>query len=81
MVVIKPNPFLWMVAVLSSQAAEARQAAGPAYVEPAVAVPRPVDHPFSGVVELDVDATDIAHRIFSVHQRIPVSGEGTMTLL
>jgi predicted metalloprotease with PDZ domain len=34
--------------------------------------PPPSDAPYPGTLQLSVDATDIAHRIFSVHEEIPV---------
>jgi predicted metalloprotease with PDZ domain len=33
----------------------------------------PGDEPYPGTLSLSVDATDIAHRIFSVHEEVPVS--------
>jgi predicted metalloprotease with PDZ domain len=42
----------------------------PEPLPPAIAAPRDVAYP--GVLTLDVDATDIERRIFSVRQRIPV---------
>ncbi len=38
------------------------------------------DAPFPGVVILDIDATDLSHRIFHVRERIPVQ-PGPLTLL
>jgi predicted metalloprotease with PDZ domain len=43
-------------------------------------IPAVVDKPWPGVVRLDVDATDLNHRIFSVHETIPVEGAGPLTL-
>jgi predicted metalloprotease with PDZ domain len=54
---------------------------GPVYSVPSPTIPSPVDHPFAGMIRLHVDATDIAHKIFTVHERIPVPRDGTMTLL
>lgn len=54
---------------------------GPTYVAPTPTVAPPVDHPFAGVMRVDVDATDVARRIFTVHQQIPVDGSGAVTLL
>jgi predicted metalloprotease with PDZ domain len=54
---------------------------GPVYVQPPRAVAPPVDHAFAGVVQLDVDATDVQHGIFTVRQRIPVQQTGAVTLL
>lgn len=61
--------------------AAAQLPGGPVYVEPRHAVPHPVDHPFEGVIELDVDATDVQRRIFRVRQRIPVVPGRMVTLL
>ena len=43
-------------------------------------IPAVVDRPWPGVVKLDVDATDLNRRIFSVHETIPVEGAGPLTL-
>ena len=59
----------------------AKSVGGPVYAEPPHAVARPIDRRFEGLVDLHVDATDVAHRIFSVRQRIPVVDGGAMTLL
>ena len=42
--------------------------------------PAPVDTPYPGTITLDVDATDLSHRIFRAKQRIPVQ-PGPLTLL
>jgi predicted metalloprotease with PDZ domain len=78
-----PHRFLAMLlaCALPALSATAQAAAGPVYVEPAQAVPHPIDHPFKGQIALHVDATDIQHRIFTVHQRIPVGPDGKVTLL
>lgn len=70
-----------MTPVLFCASAEAQSVSGPVYAEPLPAVARPVDHPFDGVIELHVDATDIQRGIFNVHQQIPVVNGGAMTLL
>ena len=44
------------------------------------AIPTPVDAPYPGIIELDVDATDLDHKIFKVRERIPVAS-GKVTLL
>ncbi|WP_260596909.1 peptidase M61 [Sphingomonas endolithica] len=41
----------------------------------------PADRPFRGTIALDVDARDVAHRVFVVHERVPVQRAGAMTLL
>jgi predicted metalloprotease with PDZ domain len=44
------------------------------------AVPTPQDVPYSGVISLEVDASDIERHIFNVHESIPVK-PGPLTLL
>ncbi|WP_236585610.1 M61 family peptidase [Dyella sp. EPa41] len=43
-------------------------------------VPAPQDIPFDGVLKINVDATDIAHRVFRVHEVVPAKA-GPLTLL
>ncbi|UGB37946.1 M61 family metallopeptidase [Frateuria soli] len=43
-------------------------------------VPPPRDVPFNGTIKINVDATDIAHRVFRVHETIPAQ-PGPLTLL
>ncbi|MGY3041083.1 putative metalloprotease with PDZ domain [Rhodanobacter sp. TND4EL1] len=43
-------------------------------------VPVPQDVPFQGTLKVNVDATDLAHRIFRVHEVIPAQ-PGPLTLL
>ncbi len=59
----------------------ARSDAGPRYLAAPARVPQPVDHAFAGVIEIEVDATDVPRRLFTVHQRIPVAGAAQVTLL
>lgn len=40
----------------------------------------PVDAPYPGTITLEVDATDLSHRVFQVRERIPVQS-GPLTLL
>ncbi len=42
--------------------------------------PEPLDRPYPGTVALSVEATDLVHRIYTVHERIPVKA-GDLTLL
>jgi predicted metalloprotease with PDZ domain len=42
--------------------------------------PPPLDTPYAGTIALDIDATDLSHRIFRVRERIPVQ-PGPLTLL
>ena len=44
-------------------------------------IPFPKDTPYPGTIALQVDATDLDHRIYNIHETIPVSGPGPMTLL
>jgi predicted metalloprotease with PDZ domain len=41
----------------------------------------PADRSFRGTIALDVDARDVAHRVFVIHERVPVQRAGAMTLL
>ncbi|NBW06852.1 MAG: M61 family peptidase [Caulobacteraceae bacterium] len=73
------------VAILSALASGAIQTAptpAPAATPYTTMAPIPavVDRPWPGVVKLDVDATDLNRRIFSVHETIPVEGAGPLTL-
>lgn len=43
-------------------------------------VPAPQDVPFNGTLKINVDATDIAHRVFRVHETVPAQA-GPLTLL
>lgn len=43
-------------------------------------VPAPVDEAYPGTIAIDVDATDLAQRIFKIRQTVPVKG-GALTLL
>ncbi|MDB5495350.1 MAG: putative protease with the C-terminal domain, partial [Phenylobacterium sp.] len=51
----------------------------PAAMPPPIAAPRDLAYP--GTLKLDVDATDLERRIFRIHETIPVTGPGPMTLL
>src|SRR6187431_3095275 len=52
-------------------------APAPGAVEP---IPEPQDRPFAGVIRLEVDATDLDHRVFQVRETIPVAAPGPTTL-
>ncbi|WP_033074230.1 M61 family metallopeptidase [Sphingopyxis sp. MWB1] len=49
-------------------------------VEPYV-IPLPADEPYPGLMQLRVDASDVARGIFRVRQTIPVAKAGKLTLL
>jgi len=53
----------------------------PQPAEPAPAIAPPRDTPYPGVLKLVVDATDLPHAIFKVHETVPVQGPGPITLL
>jgi len=36
-------------------------------------IPKPVDQPYPGVIQLDVDASNLDQKIFNVHEKIPVT--------
>jgi predicted metalloprotease with PDZ domain len=54
---------------------------GPTYVPVTSTIPAPADRPFAGHIELAVDATDAAQKVFRVHEVIPVQATGAVTLL
>ena len=43
-------------------------------------VPAPKNVPYPGTMKIDVDATDVAHRVFHVHETLPAT-EGSLTLM
>jgi len=47
---------------------------------PPIPAPQDVAYP-GGTIELDVDATDTAHGVFRVHERLPIAQAGPMILL
>jgi len=51
----------------------------PVPLPPAIQSPR--DIPYPGVIRLEVDATDLAHRVYHIRQTIPVASSGPMVLL
>jgi predicted metalloprotease with PDZ domain len=48
---------------------------------PTTPIAEPRDVPYPGVIHLSVDATDLHHAIFTVHETVPVPGAGPFTLL
>src|SRR5687768_7226119 len=64
-------PALCALSLLSSAQAQAA---------PASLAYAPVDAPYPGTITLEVDATDLSHRVFQVRERIPVQA-GPLTLL
>ncbi len=70
---------LLCVAIGHSVNAQLRSEPQPVSLPPAIDPPQDVNYP--GVMTLQVDATDVAHRIFRIRQSIPVRTAGPMTLL
>jgi predicted metalloprotease with PDZ domain len=70
---------LGLAAVLVAMGARAWGEPQPAPAPPPIPVPR--DIPYPGVIGLMVDATDLAHGIFAVREKLPVKGSGPLTLL
>ena len=69
------------LALLASGAGAAQTVGGLVQQIDRPAIPAPVDHPFAGTMAITVDARDVAHKLFAVEERIPLSGERTITLL
>ena len=69
-----------LAATLVLGATPAHASAGPQPVANQFTIPAPRDIAYPGTIRLHVDATDLAHRIFRVHETIPVSA-GPVTLL
>jgi predicted metalloprotease with PDZ domain len=57
------------------------QSPGPQPLPMPAPIPAPADRPYPGVIQLSVDATDIAHRIFRVRESIPLRDSGPVILL
>ena len=69
------------LSVLAAAGSVFAQSAGPQPLPmpPQIAAPR--DIPYPGAIRLAVDATDVEHRIFTVHETIPVRAGEPVTLL
>lgn len=68
------------VLILASGGASVAQVAAPALPITLPAIPAPEDVAWPGTLTLNVDATDLNHRVFKVRETIPVSQAGPMTL-
>ena len=62
-------------------AATAQVGVGPRQSPATAPIEPPRDKPFPGAITLAVDATDVAHRIYTIHETIPVRGGHALTLL
>ena len=57
-------------------------AAGAALADPECRpIPPPQDQPYPGTIRLHVDAADTNHRVFHVHEKLPVVGGEELVLL
>jgi predicted metalloprotease with PDZ domain len=45
------------------------------------AIPAPRDVPYPGAIRLEIDATDLDHRVFNVRETVPVASSGPLVLL
>jgi predicted metalloprotease with PDZ domain len=68
-------------AVLALSSPGLAQGVPPQPAPPTPPIAAPQDIPYPGVIKLSVDATDLSHAIFAVHETVPVSGAGPLTLL
>ncbi len=66
--------------LLASGGASFAQVAPPALPMALPPIPAPIDAAYPGTLTLAVDATDLNQRIFRVHETIPVTRTGPMTL-
>ena len=72
---------LWALAwsVAGAQTTSGQPLPQPAPAFPAIA--EPLDIPYPGVIGLAVDATDLSHALFRVHETLPVARAGPLTLV
>jgi predicted metalloprotease with PDZ domain len=66
---------------LCIQSAQAQPSPGPQPAALPAEAPAARDIPYRGVLRLQVDATDLDHHIFHVHETVPVTGGEPLTLL
>ena len=78
---MKSALFAFVLALAVAATGLAQPSPGPQPLDPSPAIPAPRDVAYSGVLQLDVDASDTARRIVRVKQVIPVAGPGPLTLL
>ncbi|HEV2532904.1 peptidase M61 [Phenylobacterium sp.] len=67
------------LALAAPAAAQPSPGPQPAPMPPPIEAPRDIAYP--GMLHVEVDATDLDRRIFTVHETIPVTASGPMTLL
>lgn len=71
---------LALAAVIAMSAAASASAQQGVPMPPAIAAPQDVAYP-GGVIQLQVDASDVQRGIFRVRETVPVTGPGPITLL
>ncbi|WP_395944041.1 M61 family metallopeptidase [Brevundimonas sp.] len=71
---------LLLVSTAPAAMAQVASTYAPALPAPQPAIPAPRDVAYPGVIQLDVDATNLAQHIFDVTETIPVSQSGPLTL-
>jgi len=71
----------YMVLLTLLLAGPAFASAGPVAHTSDVVLPAAVDRPYPGTVTLDIDATDTRHKIYRVHESIPVQSGSLTTLM
>ncbi len=71
---------LLALSLLTSQAL-AQDAPKPVWAPMPPALPAAQDVPYPGTIKISVDATDTDHRIFQIHETIPVTQAGDLILL
>jgi len=76
------KPFVIPVGLLGVSLSSSLAVASPGPATPAVSVPipGPKDRPYPGEIDLQVDATDVEHRIVHVHEKIGGIGLDTVLL-
>jgi predicted metalloprotease with PDZ domain len=67
--------------VLAAAAPALAQSPGPQPYPMPPTTEAPQDTPYPGLLKVQVDATDLDHHIFRVHETIPVAKAGPMTIL
>ena len=58
----------------------AQEAPKPVWAPPSPALPAARDVPYNGTLKIAVDATDITHRLFRIHETIPVTAGDAILL-
>jgi predicted metalloprotease with PDZ domain len=78
---VSPTSTTPILPTAGAQGPDAMAGGLPQPAPPVPAIAPPADIAFPGVIRLAVDATDLNRHIFQVHETIPVSAAGPMTLL